>query len=274
MGIKRFKPTTPGQRFKSGPDFKEITKEKPEKSLTLSKERCNGRDNYGHITVRGRGGGHKRKIRIVDYDRDKHDVKAEVIAIEYDPNRSSRLALLEYEDGERKYVLQPKGLKPGDKVISGEIVPLEVGNAMPLRKIPSGIPIHNIELIKGQGGKVAKSAGSSGIIMAKEGNVAHARLPSGEVRRVSLDCYATVGEVGNVEHRVSSKGKAGSSRHRGRRPKTRGVAKNPVDHPMGGGEGRSSGGRHPTTPWGKITKGLKTRKRKKYSDKYIVKRRR
>jgi len=273
MGIKKYKPTTSGKRFKSSLDFSEITKKKPEKSLTVSKKRTSGRDGYGHVTVRGRGGGSKRKIRIVDYKRNKHNIKAEVKAIEYDPNRSSNIALLEYADTERRYIIHPKGLKPKDKVVSGENVPLEVGNSLPLRNVPSGMPIHNLELIKGQGGKAVKSAGTYCVIMGKEEKYAHVRLPSGEIRRVSLDCYATIGEVGNSEHRVVSLGKAGSSRHRGRRPTTRGVAKNPVDHPMGGGEGKASGGRHPCTPWGKITKGLKTRKKKKYSDKYIVKRR-
>ncbi len=273
MGIKKYKPTTSGSRFKSSSNFSEITKKKPEKSLTISKKRIDGRDGYGHITVHHRGGGHKRKIRIIDYKRDKYDMEAEVIAIEYDPNRSSHIALLKYKDGEKRYIIQPKGLKTGDKVVSGENVSLEIGNSLPLRRIPSGTPIHNLEFLKKQGGKAVKSAGAYATIMAKEGDFAHVRLPSGEIRKVSLDCYATVGEVGNAEYRMISKGKAGASRYKGRRPSTRGVAKNPIDHPMGGGEGKSSGGRHPTTPWGKITKGLKTRKKKRYSDKYIVKRR-
>jgi len=273
MGIKKYKPTTPGRRFKSVSGFDEITKKKPEKSLTISKKRISGRDGYGHVTVRHRGGGHKRKIRIIDFKRNKYDVEAQVIAIEYDPNRSSRIALLEYSDGERRYIIHPKGLKVNDRVMSGENAALEIGNCMPLKKIPSGMPIHNLELSRGRGGQIIRSAGSYGSIMAKEGKYAHIRLPSGEIRKVILNCCATIGEIGNSEHRAISIGKAGTSRHMGRRPKVRGVAKNPVDHPMGGGEGKSSGGRHPSTPWGKITKGLKTRKKKKYSDKYIVKRR-
>jgi len=272
MGIKKYKATTPSLRWTVGPDFKEITKSKPEKSLVIRKKSSGGRNAYGRITMRHRGGGHKRKIRIVDHRRNKFDIPARVQAIEYDPNRTGRLALLNYADGEKRYIIAPLGLKVSDEVVSGKNVEIKIGNAMPLRNIPPGTPIYSIELKVGKGGQLVRSAGDSALIMAKEEPYAHVKLPSGEVRLITLDCFATIGQVGNVEQDAYMLGKAGRSRHMGIRPSTRGVAKNPHDHPMGGGEGKSSGGRHPTTPWGKPTKGLKTRKTKP-SDKYILKRR-
>lgn len=272
MGIKKYKPTTPGRRWGSGYTFEEITKDYPEKSLVKTIKKTGGRNMYGRITSRHRGGGHKRKWRMIDFLRDKHDIPAKVIAIEYDPNRTARIALLEYRDGEKRYIICPDGLKVGDEVMSGENAEIKVGNSLPLERMPLGIPLYNIELKKGRGGKVARSAGILAVLMAKEKGFGHIRMPSGEIRLVRLNCFACIGQVGNIEHDTISLGKAGRSRYLGRRPFSRGVAKNPVDHPMGGGEGKSSGGRHPTTPWGKITKGLKTRKRKK-SNKFIVKRR-
>lgn len=273
MALRKFKPTTPSRRWGSVTDFKELTKDKPEKRLLRPLKRTGGRNLTGRITARHRGGGHKKKYRIIDFKRDKKDMPAKVISIQYDPNRTARIALLEYEDGERRYIISPDQLKAGDRVISGPNAEIKVGNYLPLRNIPVGTLIHNIELAKGGGGKIVRSAGSSAQIMAKEGEFAHVKMPSGEVRLISLDCYAAIGQVGHIEHGVVTLGKAGRSRWLGRRPGTRGVAMNPVDHPLGGGEGKSSGGRHPVTPWGKITKGLKTRKEKKYSDKYIIKRR-
>lgn len=273
MGIKKYKPTTPARRWGSGYTFDEITKDTPEKRLTATLKKGGGRNVYGRVTARGRGGGHRRKWRIIDFKRDKYDIPAKVIAIEYDPNRTARIALLEYEDRERRYIICPDGLKVGDEVISSKDAEIKVANALPLERIPLGIPIYSIELEKGKGAKVARSAGNLAFIVAKERGFAHVKMPSGEVRLVKLDCFACIGQVGNIEHDTISLGKAGRSRHRGIRPCSRGVAKNPVDHPMGGGEGKSSGGRNPTTPWGKITKGLKTRKTKP-SDKYILKRRR
>ena len=272
MSIKKYKPTTSTLRWTAGAGFEELTKKKPEKGLLYIKKRTGGRGNTGRITVRHRGGGHKRKIRIVDFKRQKLDVPARVMAIEYDPNRSARLALLEYTDGERRYIVAPLGLRAKDQIVSGNSVDIKIGNACPLRNIPAGTPIYNIELKKGKGGQIVRGAGTSAIIMAKEGSSAHVKLPSGEVRLIGLDCFATIGQVGNVEHEGMRLGKAGKSRHLGIRPSVRGVVMNPHDHPHGGGEGKSSGGRHPVTPWGKGTKGLKTRKQK-HSDKYIVKRR-
>jgi len=272
MGIKTYKPTTPGLRWKTVLDFKEITKTTPEKSLTITRKKTGGRNSYGRITVRHIGGGHKQKIRIIDFRRDKKDVLGEVIAIEYDPIRSARIALIKYSDNEKRYILYPVDLKVGDKITSSKDAEIKPGNSLPLRSIPAGIPIHNLELDIGKSGKIVRSAGSSAMIMAKEDPYAHVKLPSGEVRLIKLDCWATIGQVGNIEHEAISIGKAGRSRHMGIRPSVRGVAMNPVDHPMGGGEGKSSGGRHPTTPWGQITKGLKTRK-SKTSDRYIIKRR-
>lgn len=272
MGIKKFKPTSPGRRWGSGYTFEEITKDSPEKSLTVALKRTGGRNCYGRMTSRHRGGGHKRRWRIIDFKRDKYDVPAKVIAIEYDPNRTARIALLEYSDKELRYIICPDGLKVGDEVISSRNAEIKIGNALPLERIPIGMPICNIELTAGQGAMIARSAGNIATVMAKEKGFAHIKMPSGEIRLIKANSFACIGQVSNVEHDTISLGKAGRSRYLGRRPFSRGVAKNPVDHPMGGGEGKSSGGRHPTTPWGKITKGLKTRKSKQ-SDKYIVKRR-
>ena len=273
MGIKKFRPTTPSRRFMEVSTFDDITTDRPYKPLTLPLKKTGGRNFYGRITVRHIGGGHKRRIRIVDFKRDKRDMKAKVLTVEYDPNRTARIALVEYQDNEKRYILCPLGLKVGDEIVASEKGEIKTGNCMQLRHIPSGTPIHNLELFEGKGGQAVRSAGSSAQILAKEQDVAHIRMPSGEIRLINLGCYATIGQVCNVEHEVMSIGKAGKSRWLGIRPSVRGVAMNPVDHPMGGGEGKSSGGRHPTTPWGKPTKGFKTRKKKKYSDKYIFKRR-
>jgi len=276
MGLKYFKPTTPSRRHMTGPDFAEITKNTPEKSLLLPLKKSGGRNSYGRITSRHRGGGHKRMLRVIDFKRDMFDVPAKVIAIEYDPNRSSRIALVEYPDKEKRYILAPAGLSVGETVISSNQKDIEIqtGNCLLLRHMPSGTLIHNIELSKGQGGQVVRSAGSSAQIMAKEGEFAHIKLPSGEVRLVSLDCHATVGQVGNVEHEALYLGKAGRNRWLGKKPQSRGLAMNPVDHPHGGGEGKSGQGNpHPVTPWGKPTKGYRTRKPNRYSNKFIVKRR-
>jgi len=275
MGIKKFKPTTSARRHMSGSDFFEITKDRPEKSLIMPLKRTGGRNNAGRMTIRHQGGGHKKMLRIIDFRRDVKDTYAKVLSIEYDPNRSARIALLEYPNHEKRYILAPMGLSVGDTVISSDQKDTEIktGNCLLLRYIPSGTPIHNIELNKGAGGQIVRSAGSSAQIMAKEGEFAHLRLPSGEIRLVSLDCHATIGQSGNVEHEAISWGKAGRNRWRGIRPSVRGVAMNPVDHPHGGGEGKSGQGNpHPVTPWGKPTKGYKTRK-SKYSDKFIIKRR-
>jgi len=272
MALKSFRPTTPGQRFKTSPTFDEITKKKPHKPLLVALKKKSGRNNQGHITSRHRGGGHKRFYRIVDFKRDKHGVPARVAAIEYDPNRGARIALLHYRDGEKRYIIAPLNLTIGEEVMSGPDAEVKIGNCLPLAKIPLGSEIHNIEMKPGRGGQMARGAGTSVQLMAKEGKLALLRLPSGELRQVPVDCYATLGQVGNVEHEGISQGKAGRNRWKGRRPKVRGVAMNPVDHPLGGGEGKSSGGRHPSTPWGKPTKGYRTRKRK-YSDRFIIKRR-
>lgn len=276
MGIKKFKPTTSTRRWMSGPDFAEITKTEPEKSLILPLRKTGGRNAYGRITVRHRGGGHKRMLRIIDFKRDLLDAQGKVIAIEYDPNRSSRIALVEYPDKKRRYVLAVSGLKVGDEIISSDKKDTEIkaGNCMLLRHIPSGTLIHNVELFKGRGGQIVRSAGNSAQIMAKEGEFAHIKLPSGEVRLISLDCHATIGQIGNIEHEAISIGKAGRKRWLGIRPTVRGLAMNPVDHPHGGGEGKSGQGNpHPVTPWGKPTKGYKTRRKAMYSDKFILKRR-
>jgi len=272
MPIKKFKPITPSLRFRTISTFEEITSTTPEKSLLVPLRKSGGRNNQGRITCRHRGGGAKRFLRIIDFKRDKLNVPAKVATIEYDPNRSARIALLHYVDGEKRYILAPLGLKVGDTVMAGEDAEISAGNAIPLAKIPLGAMIHNVELRKGKGAQIARGAGTFAQLVAKEGERGHVRLPSGEVRLVRLECFATIGQVGNLDHENISYGKAGKTRWLGRRPKVRGVAMNPVDHPMGGGEGRSSGGRHPTTPWGKITKGLKTRK-KKLSDKLIIKKR-
>jgi len=272
MALKTYKPTSPGRRFQTGFTFEEITRTEPERSLVRPLKKTGGRNNLGRMTSRHLGGGHKRKFRVIDFKRDKMDVPAKVASIEYDPNRSSRIALLHYVDGEKRYILAPLGIQVGDVVVSGEKEDIKVGNTIPLRNIPLGSLIHNLELKIGKGGQLIRSAGSYGQLMAKEGSYAQVRLPSGEVRKVLMGCKATIGQVGNVEHENVSIGKAGRTRWLGKRPKVRGVVMNPVDHPMGGGEGRSSGGRHPCTPWGVPTKGFKTRKNRS-SDKYIVKKR-
>jgi large subunit ribosomal protein L2 len=273
MGIKKFKPYTPSMRFRTVSDFVEITKDRPEKSLRRILKKSGGRNNKGRITSYRRGGGHKRFYRVIDFKRDKHGIPARVAAIEYDPNRSARIALLFYVDGEKRYILAPHGLSVNDRIESGPEAEIKVGNATALERIPLGSFVHNIEMIPGRGGVIARSAGSMAILAAKEGRMAHLKLPSGEVRLVPLKCNATIGQVGNIDHENIVWGKAGKSRWLGYRPNVRAVAMNPVDHPMGGGEGRSSGGRHPCTPWGKPTKGYKTRKKGKLSDRYIVKRR-
>jgi large subunit ribosomal protein L2 len=273
MAIRKLKPNTPGTRSMSIAAFDEITKSKPEKSLTASLKKSGGRNSNGRITSRARGGGHKRKYRVIDFKRNKHGIPAKVFSIEYDPNRSARIALLHYLDGEKRYILAPDGLKVGDKVLSGEGAEIRAGNALKIKDIPLGSFIHNVEIKPGKGGQIGRSAGMSIQLMAKEGRYAQLKLPSGEVRLISLECLATYGVVGNSDHENISLGKAGRSRWLGRRPKTRGVAMNPVDHPMGGGEGKSSGGGHPVSPWGQPAKGLKTRKKKNPSDKYIIKRR-
>jgi large subunit ribosomal protein L2 len=270
MGIKKFRPTSPGKRFQTVSTFDDITSTKPEKSLLLPMKKTGGRNSYGRVTAWHRGGGHKRRYRIIDFKRDKKEIPARVASIEYDPNRSARIALLHYVDGEKRYILAPPDLRPGDQVISSPAADIKPGNALPLRNIPAGTLIHNIELKIGKGGQLARTAGSYGQLIAKEGKYAHVKLPSGEVRLVLQDCYATIGQVGNLEHENISLGKAGKSRWFGWKPVVRGVAMNPIDHPLGGGEGKSSGGRHPCTPWGVLEK--KTRKNKT-TGKYIVKRR-
>ncbi|MBU1948462.1 MAG: 50S ribosomal protein L2, partial [Candidatus Eisenbacteria bacterium] len=270
--LKKFKPITPGLRFRTVADFSELTKKKPEKSLIKPLKRSFGRDNHGHISAWHRGGGHKRRYRIIDFKRKKRGISSRVIAIEYDPNRSARIALLQYTDGEKSYIIAPLGVKIGDVLEAGPGAELRDGNALPLVEIPPGTTIHNLELSPGKGGQVARGAGSGCQLLGKEGGKAQVKLPSGEVRIFELSCYCTIGRVGNPDHENIVIGKAGRSRWLGRRPTTRGVAMNPVDHPMGGGEGKSSGGRHPTTPWGKPTKGFKTR-RNKPSDRLIVRRR-
>lgn len=272
MGTRKFKPTTPSRRFMSSSDFEEVTRSSPERKLLAKKSRSGGRNNTGRMTVRRRGGGHKRRYRVVDFKRDKHGVPGRVAAIEYDPNRSARIALIHYADGEKRYILSPHGLKVGDTVVSDQQGDISPGNAMPLSAVPLGTWVHNIELQIGHGGQMCRSAGAYAQVMAKEGNHVLLRLPSGELRKVFHLCRATVGQVGNLEHENQVIGKAGRSRWLGRRPKVRGTAMNPVDHPHGGGEGRSKG-RHPVTPWGKPTKGYKTRAKKKPSNKLIVKRR-
>lgn len=272
MPIKKYKPTSAGRRFMSVVVDPELAKKDPERSLVEPLRKTGGRNVYGRITARRRGGGHKRKYRILDFRRDKLGVSARVASIEYDPNRSARIALLHYVDGEKRHILAPLGLKVGDVVMSGDEVDVRPGNCMPLAKMPLGTLVHNIEMRPGKGGQVVRSAGTSAQVMAKEGRYVQLRLPSGEVRMFLYTCRATVGQVGNLDHENVSYGKAGRSRWHGRRPKVRGVAMNPVDHPMGGGEGKSSGGRHPCSPWGVPTKGHKTR-RSKPSDSFIVRRR-
>jgi len=271
MGVKKLKPTSPGRRFQTVSDFESITKEKPEKQLLGKKKRSSGRNAYGRITSRHRGGGHKRRYRVIDFRRTKDNVPAKVAGIEYDPNRNARIALLHYVDGEKRYILAPVGLAVGDRVESGSGAEIRTGNAMALRNIPTGTIVHAVELRPGGGAKMGRSAGTAIQLMSKEANLALLRLPSGEMRQVPLDCRATVGQVGNTEAELVKTGKAGRSRWKGKRPQTRGVAMNPVDHPLGGGEGKSSGGRHPTSPWGKPEG--RTRKKNKASDQYIVRRR-
>jgi len=273
MGIKKYKPTSPGIRFKTGFSFEEITAEEPLKSLTKGVTKKGGRNSNGRITVRHRGGGHKRRFREIDLKRDKIDVPGTVSSIEYDPNRSARVALVTYADGEKRYILWPNGLKVGDTVLSGDKADIRPGNCLPLKSIPMGTMVHNVEMKIGKGGQMIRSAGAYGQLMAKEKGYVQIKLPSGEVRMVLDRCRATVGQVGNLDHENISLGRAGRTRLMGLRPKVRGVVMNPVDHPHGGGEGRTSGGRHPVTPWGVPTKGYKTRKRSKASDKFIVKRR-
>lgn len=273
MALKKYNPTTPSLRFTIVSGFDEITKTKPERSLVRSVKQKAGRNSSGRITVRHRGGGHKRKLRVLDFKRDKVGIPAKVAAIEYDPGRTANIALLHYVDGEKRYILAPARLKVGEQVVSGESAEATVGNALPLAKIPLGMFIHNIELEPGRGGKVCRSAGGSAQLMSREGRHAQIKLPSGEIRMINVNCMATVGQVGNSEHSGESMGKAGRKRWCGVRPTVRGVAMNPVDHPMGGGEGRTSGGGHPVSPWGQLAKGGKTRGRRKPSSKFIVKRR-
>lgn len=276
MAIRKLRPMTPATRFYSISTFEEITKTEPEKALLRKLKKSGGRNNLGRVTSRHRGGGHKRRYRLIDFKREKHGVNAAVASIEYDPNRSARIALLHYADGEKRYIVAPDGLKVGQVVQSGSGVEVQLGNALPLQEIPVGTFIHNVEMRPGKGGQLGRSAGNSLQLMAKEGDFAQLKLPSGEVRKVRVNCYATVGTVSNGDHENISLGKAGRSRWLGIRPHSRGMAMNPVDHPMGGGEGRSKSGggwQHPESPWGKYAKGLKTRKKKNPSNKYIVKRR-
>lgn len=272
MGIKSYKPTSPARRYYSVSDFKDVTKAAPERSLVEKQTSTGGRNNLGRITSRFRGGGHKQRYRVIDFKRDKIGIPAKVAAVEYDPNRTARIALLHYADGEKRYILAPDGLKVGATVVSSRNADIKPGNSLTLRFIPPGTPIHNIELRKGKGGQLVRSAGVAAQLMAKDGDYAQVRLPSSEIRRVHLDCRATVGQVSNIEHANISIGKAGRSRWLGKRPHNRGVTMNPVDHPMGGGEGRTSGGRHPCSPWGQLSKGLKTRNNKR-TDGMIVRRR-
>ena len=273
MPLKSFKPVTPGTRFRIISDTSEITRNEPERSLVESLHRPAGRNHHGRITSRHRGGGHKRRYRRIDFRRDKHGIKGRVTEIEYDPNRSAHIALVTYEDGEKRYILQPRGLAVGDVVLAGPEADVAVGHALALHRIPLGTTVHNVELKPGKGGQMARSAGAGVSVVAKEGDYVTLRLPSSEVRRVHRECMATVGQVGNQDRELESLGKAGANRWRGKRPKVRGVAMNPVDHPLGGGEGKSSGGRPPVSPWGK-PEGKKTRKRKKKSNQYIVRGRR
>lgn len=276
MGLKTFRPLTPSMRFKALPDFAEITKSEPEKSLLRPLKKSGGRNNNGRMTSRHRGGGHKRQYRVIDFKRAKRGVAADVLAIEYDPNRSARLALLQYADGEKAYILAPAGLAVGTKVIAGEGIDASVGNALPLKSIPLGTTIHNIELIPGRGAQIVRSAGSQATLASREAGYASVKLASGEIRKIHEECYATVGQVGNTDHMNVSSGKAGRSRWLGIRPHVRGMVMNPVDHPMGGGQGKSKGGggrHHPMSPWGQLAKGFKTRRKHKTSDNFIVERR-
>ena len=273
MAIKRFRPKTPSLRFRTVPAFDEITSTVPEKALLRPLKKSGGRNNKGRVTAFCRGGGHKRMYRVIDFKRNKHDIPARVASIEYDPNRSARIALLHYADGEKRYILAPSDVAVDSQLMSGETAEIRSGNAMPLSRMPLGTSVHNIEMKPGKGGQLVRSAGSFAQVMAKEGEKVTLKMPAGEVRTVSARCYATIGQLSNIDHKNVVWGKAGASRWRGRRPSVRGVAMNPVDHPMGGGEGRSSGGRHPCTPWGKPTKGYKTRSKRKPTD-YLVEDRR
>jgi len=273
LAIKKYRPTSPGRRFQTGSDFVEITTTKPERSLLSPLTKTGGRNVYGRITSRHIGGGHKRRYRIIDFKRNKPNIPARVESIEYDPNRSARIALLSYLDGEKRYIIAPEGLKVGDNVEYSESAEIKPGNTLILRNMPLGTMVHNVEMKVGKGAQMIRSAGTFGQVMAKEGRYVQIRFPSGEVRKIFQECKATVGQVGNITHENISLGKAGRKRWLGKRPKVRGVAMNPVDHPLGGGEGKSSGGRHPVSPWGVSTKGHKTRSKKKDSDKYIVLRR-
>ena len=272
MGIKTYRPYTETRRFQTGLTFEELTTNRPHKPLVEPKQRISGRNNRGELTIWRRGGGHKRQYRVIDFKRDKTGIPARVATVEYDPNRSAFISLLHYADGEKRYILYPSGLKVGDNVVSGPEADIVVGNALPLRNIPAGTVIHNLELRLGKGGQLVRSAGGAAQLLSKEGDYAQVRLPSGEVRRIHVDCMASIGQIGNVDHENVSIGKAGRRRWMGIRPTVRGVAMNPVDHPLGGGEGRTSGGRHPVTPWGKPTRGYKTRHNRQ-TDRFIVKRR-
>jgi large subunit ribosomal protein L2 len=272
MGIRQLRPNNPASRFQSFQDYAEVTSDRPHKALTKGKKRSGGRNNKGQQTIWFRGGGHKRRYRAIDFKRDKHGVPGKIATIEYDPNRSARIALVHYADGDKRYILAPEGLAVGMEVVAGDGAEINVGNALPLRTIPLGTIIHNIELKRGKGGQMVRSAGAGAQLMAREGAYAQVKLPSGEVRKVDVECFATVGQVGNLEHENVSFGKAGRRRWLGRRPHNRGVSMNPVDHPMGGGEGKTSGGGHPSTPWGVPTKGFKTRNNKR-TDGMIVRRR-
>lgn len=271
MGIKKYRPITPTLRYKTGYTFEEITKKEPEKSLISPLPKRAGRNNQGRITCRHRGGGHKRHYRIIDFKRNKHDIPAKVAAIEYDPNRSARIALLHYADGEKRYIVAPLGIKVGETIYSGPNADIKLGNSLPLEKIPLGTVVHNIEFTPGKGAQLARSAGTFGQIIAKEGGYVHLRMPSNDIHMLREECYATIGQVGNTEHNSIVFGKAGRKRWLGIRPTVRGVVMNPHDHPMGGGEAKTSGGGHPVSPWGVLAKGGKTRKKKKYSNKYIIK---
>jgi len=276
MALKTFRPLTPASRYKTLPTFDEITKSKPEKSLTVTKKKTGGRNNRGRLTTRHIGGGHKQKYRLIDFKRRKFDVEAEVIGIEYDPNRSARIALLQYKDGAKSYILAPAGLNVGMKVSSGENALPEVGNALPLKNIPLGASVHNIELIPGRGGQIARSAGQQAILSNREGGYALVKMPSGEIRKIHEEAYASIGQVGNIDHMNVSSGKAGRSRWLGVRPTVRGMVMNPIDHPNGGGNGKSKGGggrQHPVSPWGQLAKGFKTRRKHKGSNAFIVQRR-
>lgn len=273
MGIKKYRPVTSTLRYKTVLDKAEITADSPYKPLTKGKTGDSGRGHKGQISVRRRGGGHKRKLRVIDFKRDKFGIPGKIATVEYDPNRSANIALVNYVDGEKRYIIAPESLKVGDKIESGEKVEIKTGNALPLKNIPLGSNIYNIELHKGKGGQLVRSAGTTAVLAAKEGDYCLVKLPSGEIRKIHKECYSTIGEVGNKDHSNITIGKAGRSRWMNKRPKVRGVAMNPIDHPLGGGEGKSSGGRHPVSPTGVPSKGYKTRKKHKFSDKYIIKRR-